>query len=156
MQYKCVCTVQIYVWRFRWKRFLLSEVQMFHGQKYDDFVSDGYMNSQVWHVCVQISRAQKLWHIYMLLLCMWHGWGITCSPALWMDVDFYGWHSWVSCVTSSVCRLGFLIIGDLPTLTVHLCKCIWKFSEAFILWPFCEGFGQPHDFINRVIFMTVV
>jgi len=58
----------------------------------------------------------------------------------------------MSCVTSSVCRL---IIGGLLTLTVHLCNCIWKFSEAFTLWPFCEGFGQPHDFNIRAIFMTV-
>jgi len=63
------------------------------------------------------------------------------------------WHSWMSCVTSGVCRL---IIGGLLTSTVYLCNCIWKLSEAFILWPFCEWFSQAYDFITRVIFMTAV
>jgi hypothetical protein len=58
----------------------------------------------------------------------------------------------MSCITSSVWRLGRLIIGGFLTLTVYLCHCIWTFCEAFILWHFCEGFGQPHDFIKRVIF----
>jgi hypothetical protein len=51
------------------------------------------------------------------------------------DVDFYRCmcDSWLSCMTSSGCRLVSLIIGGLITLTVHLCNCIWKFSEAFIL-----------------------
>ena len=64
--------------------------------------------------------------------------------------------SWVPCITSSVGWLGSLITGCLLTLTIYLCNCMWKFSEAFILQLFCEGFVQPHDFINRVIFMTVV
>jgi hypothetical protein len=42
------------------------------------------------YVCIQISRAQKLLHICVCvcvcvrarLLCMWHGLGITCIPAL--------------------------------------------------------------------------
>jgi len=34
------------------------------------------------HVCVHRSRAQKLLHVYVHLLCVWHGLGITCSPAL--------------------------------------------------------------------------
>jgi hypothetical protein len=63
------------------------------------------------------------------------------------------WHSWMSCVTSGVCRL---IIWGLLTSKVYLCNCIWKLSEAFILWPFCEGFSQAHGFITRVIFMTVL
>jgi len=33
------------------------------------------------------------------------------------NVDFY--RRWMSCVTASVSRLGSLIIGGLPTITVH-------------------------------------
>jgi hypothetical protein len=53
-------------------------------------------------------------------------------------------------------RLGSQIIGSWITLSIHLCKCIWTFSKTFILYPFCEGLWQLHDFINKAIFMTVV
>jgi hypothetical protein len=33
-------------------------------------------------VCVHRSRAQKLLHVYVYLFCVWHGFAITCSPAL--------------------------------------------------------------------------
>ena len=68
------------------------------------------------------------------------------------DVDFYRcMHDIVGCG----CKLGSQIIGSLFTLTVPSCKCILKFSVAFILLPFCEVFGHPHDFTNRVMLMTV-
>jgi len=51
----------------------------------------------------------------------------------------HAWHSWMSCITSSGCRLGSQIVGGLITLTVCLSKCIWKLSEAFILRPFVKG-----------------
>jgi len=60
-----------------------------------------------------------------------------------MAWELYAWHTWMSCVTSSVCRLGTLIIGGFLTLTVHLCKCIWKFSEAVILRPSVKGLASP-------------
>ena len=44
----------------------------------------------------------------------------------------------VKCVISNG-RLGSQIIGCLITLSIHLWNCIWKFSKAFILCPFCEG-----------------
>jgi len=34
------------------------------------------------YVCVHRCRAQKLLHVYVCLLCVWHGLGITCIPAL--------------------------------------------------------------------------
>ena len=51
------------------------------------------------------------------------------------DVDFYRCmhDSWMSCITSCGGRLGCWIIGGLITLRVHICNCIWKFSEVFIL-----------------------
>jgi hypothetical protein len=42
------------------------------------------------------------------------------------------WPSWMSCVTSSGCRLDSWIIGGLITLKIHLCSCVWNLSEAFI------------------------
>ena len=68
------------------------------------------------------------------------------------DVDFCKcMHDVAGCrVTSSVRRLGSLVIGGFLTLTVHLCKCIGKYSEAFILQPLCEGFGQVQDSITGI------
>jgi hypothetical protein len=57
------------------------------------------------------------------------------------DVNFYrcmAWHGWMSCITSSVCWLGFLIIGGFLTLTVYLCHCIWKCSDLSV-----KGFASP-------------
>ena len=44
----------------------------------------------------------------------------------------HAWHSWMSWVTSSGCRLGTWIIGCWIHLKIHVCNCIWKFSVAFI------------------------
>jgi len=44
----------------------------------------------------------------------------------------HAWHSWMSCVTSRGCKLGFQTIGSLITLKIHVRSFIWKISEAFI------------------------
>jgi len=44
---------------------------------------------------------------------------------------------------------GYHIIGGWITLSIHLCKCMWKFTKTFILHPFYEGFRQFHDFTNK-------
>ena len=109
------------------------------------------------HIYVYIYICMSLFALYVA----WFRNYMQCITVnkVMKDVDCYrfmtAWHSWISWVTSSGCQLGSLIIGGLLPLTLYLCNCMWKLSEAYILWPFCEGFGQPHDFNNRVIFMAV-
>jgi len=62
----------------------------------------------------------------------------------------------MSCVISNAGMPGSQIIGGLITLSIHLCKCMWKFTKTFILHPFCERFRELHDFIKKAIFMAVV
>jgi hypothetical protein len=110
MQYKCVCTVQIYVWRFGWERLLLSEVQMY-TDSYS--LAKSVMTLFLWLyeftgvpcLCSNIWGPEIVTYINVLALY------VTWLRNYMQSSTVNGWHSWVSCVTSSVCGLGSWLLG---------------------------------------------
>jgi len=70
--------------------FMLSNVQMFEVNTYSFSLAKSmtfpwlykFTSMPFGYVCVQISKGQKLFYMYMFLPQMQHGLGITCSATV--------------------------------------------------------------------------